>query len=99
MWRVSFVPEAREELRSLALRERAAMEEAILKLEAEGDQLGAPHSSKVQGIPETLRELRPRRGSSPWRAFYRRIGDRMVIGSIGPEALHNRRGFRRSVDD
>jgi len=99
IWRVSLTPEARDELKQLPVRERAAMEEAFLKLRAEGDQLGAPHSSKVQGTSETLRELRPRRGSSPWRAFYRRIGDRMVVGAIGPEAVSNKRGFRRSVED
>ena len=98
MWIVSLIPEARAELALLPTRERAAVEEAFLKLQAMGDQLGAPHSSKVQGTTQTLRELRPRRGSSPWRAFYRRIGDRMVVGAIGPEAEHDRRGFNRAVD-
>ena len=97
IWQVKFVPEATEEFDVLAKRERAALQEAIQKLKADGDQLGAPHTSKVQGVTETLRELRPRRGASPVRAFYRRIGDVMVIGAVGPEADVDRRGFNRAV--
>jgi hypothetical protein len=44
-----------------------------------------------------LRELRPRRGNSPWRAFYRRIGEVFVIGAIGPEANVDHQRFRRAV--
>lgn len=73
------------------------MLEAFLKLEATGDRLGAPHSSNVEGVAAYLRELRPRRGSSPWRALYRRIGHELVIGAIAPEAENDRRGFNRSV--
>jgi hypothetical protein len=94
---VKFVPEAAKEYDALPDRERAAIQEAIQKLKVLGDQLGAPHSSKVLGIQGTLRELRPRRGSSPIRAFYRRIGDFMVIGAVGPEAEVDQRGFRRAV--
>jgi hypothetical protein len=36
-------------------------------------------------------------GRSPWRAFYRRIGDLLVIGAIGPEANVDRPGFRRAT--
>jgi hypothetical protein len=94
---VKFVPVAAREYDALPDRERAALQEAIQKLKALGDQLGAPHSSKVLGIQGSLRELRPRRGSSPIRAFYRRIGDFMVIGAVGPEANVDRRGFNRAV--
>lgn len=68
---------------------------AMKKLEAGGVTLGAPHTSQVKG--STLRELRPRRGRSPYRALYRRIGETMVIGAIAPEAEVNRRGFERAV--
>ncbi|MBA2277797.1 MAG: type II toxin-antitoxin system RelE/ParE family toxin [Chloroflexia bacterium] len=71
------------------------MYRAIEKLELLGDQLGYPHSSNVRGT--SLRELRPRAGRSPWRAFYQRVGDRIVLAAIGPEALHDPRGFRRAI--
>lgn len=93
------VPDAAVEYQNLPGRERAAMQEAFQKLKAEGDQLGAPHTSKVQGAEATLRELRPRRGASPFRAFYRRIGNEMVIGAIGPEAQVDRRRFNRAVSN
>lgn len=92
---VRLTPEAREELRSLAPAERAAMLAAMKKLEAGGVALGAPHTSQVKG--SIVRELRPRRGRSPWRGLYRRIADTMVIAAIGPEAQANRRGFDRAV--
>lgn len=65
-------------------------------LAAIGSALGHPHTSQVRGA-EHLRELRPRPGRSPWRAFYRRLGDELVIGGIGPEAEVNPRGFRAAV--
>ena len=46
---------------------------------------------------ENVRELRPRAGRSPWRAFFRRVGDTMVIGGIGPEAGVDPQGFRRAT--
>jgi hypothetical protein len=98
MWRVIMSPDARIEYAALPARERAAMNEAFQKLVAMGDQLGAPHTSSVQGTSVTLRELRPRRGSSPYRALYRRIEDKIVIGAIGPAAEHDRRGFHRAVE-
>ena len=98
MWTVRFTDEAFQEYQALPDRERAAMAEAINKLKAIGPNLGAPHSSRVQGVKATIRELRPRRGSSPWRAFYRRVGDQFVIASVGPEAEQNNRGFQRAVD-
>ena len=75
-----------------------AMYKALERLELQEDLLGYPHTSAVQGASSTLRELRPRAGRSPWRAFYRRIGTELVIGGIGPEALANPSRFRRCVD-
>src|SRR5680860_462495 len=88
---VEMTPRAREELNDLPPAELEAMARAFEKLQALGPQLSFPHSSQVQGAG--LRELRPRAGRSPWRALYTRIGNRMVIVAIAPEAQHNPRGF------
>ena len=72
------------------------MQNAFEKLEVYGDLLPYPHSSKVKGAG-ALRELRPRSGRSQWRAFYRRIADRLVIGAVGHEASVDPQGFRRAV--
>ena len=71
---------------------------AVEKLEAAGPTLPFPHQSGVQG-GEKLRELRPRAGRSPWRGFYRRIGDMFVVAAVGPEAASDRRGFDRATAD
>jgi hypothetical protein len=94
---VAYCPEAEEELAALPSGERVAILAAVEKLALLGDRLPAPHSSAIKGIGATLRELRPRGGRSRWRAFYRRSGDTMVSGSIGPEAKVNPAGFRRAV--
>ena len=96
MVRVEVHPEAEGELQALPAAERAAMHNAFEKLEVYGDQLPFPHSSRVKGAAQ-LRELRPRAGRSPWRAFYRRVGDALVIGAIGPEAHADPRGFGRAI--
>ncbi len=97
MWSVVVMDEAAAELLALPLKERQAIYQAIAKLNADGPFLGAPHTSNVEGIPDNLRELRPRRGHSPWRALYRRIGDELVIATIAPESVSNKRGFERAV--
>jgi hypothetical protein len=96
-WEVAYFPEAEAELVVLPVREQAAMLVAVETLQVLGDRLPFPHSSAVEGTTATLRELRPRRGRRPWRAFYRRGGNTMVIAAIGPEAESNRRGFQRAV--
>ncbi len=68
----------------------------VEKLEQLGDRLPYPHSSSVKNTK--LRELRPRAGRSRWRAFYRRVGDLLIIGAIGPEANLDTRAFARAVD-
>lgn len=89
-------PEVEQELAALPQGERYAMQNAFEKLAVYGDQLPFPHSSKVKGVAG-LRELRPRAGRSPWRAFYRRLGDTLVIVAIGPEAQVDSRGFRHAT--
>ena len=89
------MPEAREEHCSLPSAERAAMLSALRKLEAGGTALGAPHTSKVKG--STFRELRPRRGRSPWRALYRQVGTMLVVAAVAPEALADRAEVRLAM--
>ena len=79
-----------------ALGEREAMQVALRRLELFGAALPYPHSSHVQGSAG-LRELRPRGGRSPWRAIYRQVGNRMIVGAFAPEAGVDRQGFDRAV--
>ena len=58
------------------------MAETVEKLEPFGDLLDYPHTSRVRGARDQ-RELRPRAGRSPWRAFYRRIDQDIVVGASG----------------
>jgi hypothetical protein len=95
VWPVAYLPEAEQERGKLPARERAAVDNAVRKLEALGPDLPYPHSSDVQAAPD-LRELRPRGGNSPTRPLYARRGGAFVIAAIGPEAQHDLRGFRRA---
>ena len=93
---VGVLAEAEEELEALPLAEEVAVRTVLAKLEALGSRLPFPHQSAVRGA--TVRELRPRSGRSPWRAFYRRTGaEHFLVGSMGPEALVNPKGFKRAV--
>jgi hypothetical protein len=95
---VRWLLEAQEELDNVPINERGAVQHAADKLEALGDRLSYPHQSAIRGA-ENLRELRPRGGNSPWRAFYRRVGpSKFVIAAVGAEATANPRGFRRAVE-
>jgi hypothetical protein len=95
VWTVVYLPDAATERDALDARERSALYNAVNKLQVLGQDLGYPHSSAVQGT-DRLRELRPRAGRSPTRALYRQVGGRFVIAAIGPEALHDRKGFVRA---
>lgn len=88
-------PEAELEYAALSAREAVAVDNAIAKLANVGPQLFYPHSSAVSGARK-LRELRPRSGRSITRAFYRQVGDVLVIGAYGPEAESDPKGFRRA---
>jgi hypothetical protein len=93
---VGLLTEAEEELEDLPVAEEVAVRTVMAKLEALGSRLPFPHQSAVRGA--AVRELRPRAGRSAWRAFYRRTGaERFLVGSIGPEALVDAKGFRRAV--
>jgi hypothetical protein len=84
------------ELGRIPAAERVAVLNAAEKLEALGPGLGYPHSSAVRDA-DRLRELRPRAGRSPWRGFYRRFGEVLVLAAVGPEAEADPRGFKRAV--
>jgi hypothetical protein len=94
--KVRLLAAAEQEWLALPETERFAMRTAFEKLEVYGDLLPFPHSSQVKDARH-LRELRPRAGRSPWRAFYRRVGDELIVAAIGPEARSDRTGFRRAV--
>lgn len=93
---VVYHPAYEAEWRRLAPAERAALAAAVDKLRADS-QLGFPHTSLVRGGKAGIRELRPRRGRSPWRALYRRVGEVIVVLAVAPEAEHDRRGFGRAL--
>jgi hypothetical protein len=95
MWRVVYLPEAEQERGKLPGNERAALYNAVRKLQSIGPALGYPHTSAIAGTP-SLRELRPRRGNSPWRAIYRQVGQSFVIAAVSPEAQRDPQGFRRA---
>ena len=95
-WTVSLHPRAEAELRRIPVAERVAVLNAAQKLEALGPDRGYPHSSAVCDA-DRIRELRPRAGRSPWRGFYRRLGNVFVLAAIGPEAEADPRGFKRAV--
>ena len=92
MWTYRYLAEAILERDSLVPKEKAALINAEAKLAALGPRLPYPHSSAVKGA-DRLRELRPRGGRSPWRAFYRQIGEEFVVAAIGPEAQVDLTGF------
>jgi phage-related protein len=64
-------------LQSLAASERAAIENAMAKLEALGPELRFPHCSSIRDA-DKIWELRPRAGQCAWRAFYGRFGHAFV---------------------
>ena len=91
-----YLPAAGGERDKLPGNERAALHNAVRKLEEIGPDLPYPHSSDARGAAG-LRELRPRRGSSPWRAIYRRVGGHFVI-AVGPDGGKDPRGFRHASE-
>jgi hypothetical protein len=97
MWEVRYLAAARQERGKLPGKEREALHNAVRKLESIGPALGYPHTSAVRAVAG-LRELRPRSGRSPWRAFYRQVGESFVIAAVGPEAQHDPQGFRRACE-
>ena len=96
-WTTVLLPDAVAELGKLPRGEAVAVANVIKKLESVGIDLGYPHSSQVRDA-DRLRELRPRGGRCPWRAFYRRVGDVFVVAAVGPEHDHDPKGFKKAVE-
>lgn len=93
---VRYHPQAELELLDLPVGEQIAMANVVDKLQSLGLRLQFPHQSAVREV-RNLRELRPRSGASPWRAFYRRIQSDFVIGGIAPDAQVDRKAFSSGV--
>lgn len=93
---VVYHPAYEQEWRTLPAAERAALATAVAKLRADS-HLGFPHTSLARGGSLGVRELRPRRGKSPWRGLYRRVGGTLVMLAIAPEAERDRRGFEKAL--
>lgn len=91
----SFTSELAELHRS-APAEARAVRNAVAILQVEGSTLGFPWSSAVRG-GDGLRELRPRRGRSPWRVLYRRSPSGLELLALAPEAGADRRAFDRAL--
>jgi hypothetical protein len=95
-WAVVIHPLASAELAKIPAREQVAVRNAVTKLREGGPVLPFPHSSAVANA-DRLRELRPRAGRCPWRAFYRQVGAVFVVAAVGPEAQVKPREFVRAV--
>jgi hypothetical protein len=93
---VVYHPVYEDEWRALPPAERVAMATAVAKLRVDG-HLGFPHTSLARGGALGVRELRPRRGRSPWRGLYRRVGGALVMLAVAPEAMRDRRGFEKAL--
>jgi hypothetical protein len=67
--------------------EQKAILNAVDKLRTLGERLPSPHMKLLQGRGAAgLRELRPRRGNSDWRAVYRRCGLVYIVLSVDRHA-------------
>jgi phage-related protein len=97
LWGCGFTDEAINELERLPVRERAAIMNAVEKLEALGPNLRFPHVSAVLGFPG-LYELRPQAGRSRHRPLFAKFANVYVILAIAPEARADRRGFLNVVN-
>jgi DNA-binding XRE family transcriptional regulator len=85
VWTYRYLAEAILERDSLVPKRKRRSSTQRQSWQPLGPRLPYPHSSAVKGA-DRLRELRPRGGRSPWRAFYRQIGEEFVVAAIGPEA-------------
>jgi len=97
VWKVVYLHGARDERSKLPGSERAAVDNAVKKLEALGPDLPYPHSSAARGAPG-LRELRPRGGRCAWRPLYQRAGAGFVIAAVAPDGQSDPRGFRQACE-
>jgi hypothetical protein len=83
--------------RSLDALEQAAVINVVTKLRALGYELGAPHSSALEGTDLPLRELRPKQGHSPLRVIYAFDPARQAVLLIGGDKAGDPKFYRRIV--
>lgn len=75
--------------------EAAAVQNVVHKLELDGLNLAAPHSSSIKGARHALRELRPKQGRSPLRVLYAYDPDRQAILVLGGDKSGDERWYDR----
>jgi hypothetical protein len=81
--------------RQAAGAERAALHNAVRKLEAIGPALPAlQRRPRDRGAAGAAAQSGPR----AWRALYRRVSDVFVIAAVSPEAVQDPRGFSRACE-
>jgi len=82
---------------SLEVGEKKAIDLVVGLLRVQGVGLGAPYSSSIKGARFPLRELRPKRGASPLRAFYAFAPRRNVLLLIGGDKSGDNRFYTRMI--
>ncbi len=82
---------------SLDAGDRKALDLVVGLLRSQGVGLGSPYSSAIKGAKVALRELRPRRGASPLRAFYAFAPRRNVLLLIGGDKAGDNRFYTRMI--
>ena len=83
--------------RNLHATEQAAIINVVTKLRVLGYELGAPHSSALEGTDLPLRELRPKQGRSPLRIVYAFDPARQAVLLIGGDKAGDPKFYRRIV--
>jgi hypothetical protein len=81
----------------LGAAEQEAVDNVVEKLELMGFRLGFPHSSDIKDSSEPIRELRPKGGASPLRAFYAFDPGRDAILLLGGDKSGDPRFYARIV--
>lgn len=84
-------------LADLTAPEQAAVVNVVAKLEILGVALPFPHSSAVEGATEHIRELRPKAGRSPLRAFYAFDPQRQAVLLIGGDKSGDPKFYRHMI--
>lgn len=82
---------------ALAPGEKRSIDLVVGLLRVQGVALGAPYSSAIQGSRFPLRELRPKRGASPLRAFYAFAPRRNALLLIGGDKAGDNRFYQRMI--
>jgi hypothetical protein len=78
-------------------REQRAVDRVVSMLAEHGISLGDPHSSAIRGSRFALRELRPKRGSSPLRVLYAFDPRREAVDLLGGNKATDSRFYRRAI--